>query len=162
MNKKAEQLIVRRHSRIECDIQCRLHIDEDHTEQIVLSRSVTHADGSVAVRVVDCSQGGLGIESAVYLPHGSHVVVQIDPDNIDGLQKTTTFHLRVQRGEMIARSPRYYMGTSLLERGSTKEAIDQLLAVTSQSNEDHQDTQNPHDSDTQAAEPTSSQSMEGT
>ena len=142
MKKEAEQLIVRRHSRIECDIEGQLRIAEDDAQQIVFSRSITNADGSVGVRVVDCSQGGLGLESSVYLPHGSHVIVEIDPGNIEGVQKILTFHLRVQRGSMVARSPRYYIGTLFLAEGTSDQAIEQLMASSSQSHQPPQDASN--------------------
>ena len=142
MKKEAEQLIVRRHSRIKCDIEGQLRIAEDDAQQVVFSRSVTHADGSVGVRVVDCSQGGMGLESAVYLPRRSHVSVENNPGNIDGVQKIWTFHLRVHRGSMLARSPRYYIGTLLLAEGTSDQAIEQLMASSSQSHHPPQDASN--------------------
>ncbi len=139
MSKQADQLIVRRHSRVECDVAARVRMDEGDDSQVVFSRSVMHADGSVAVRIVDCSAGGLGIQSSVYLPKGSHLVVTVAGGSLAGLAQDVVLHVRVQRGSMVDRSPLYYMGTSLVDRGITMQVIDSLLKAARAQNRQDKD-----------------------
>ncbi len=128
MPKEKERLAVRRHSRRECDLAARLCIDDLHEAQVVFSNAVAEADGSLPLRIVDCSEGGLGLRSPVYVPRGAQVVVEV---TLDGADKSVQhrIQLRVQRSVMVDREPAYYLGTSLVDQAAAAPAIGELLAA---------------------------------
>ena len=128
MPKEREKLAVRRHNRRECDLAARLSVADHHEAQVVFSNSVAEADGSLPLRIVDCSEGGLGLRAPVYVPRGSHVVVDITVERA-GKPVRHQVQLRVQRARMVDRAPAYYLGTSLVDQAEAANAIRDLLAA---------------------------------
>lgn len=119
MGKEKETLTVRRHDRVRCEFSASILIDPDQAEQIVFSRAVGDIDGRLPIRIVDCSLGGLGLDVGVYLPKGSVLEVRDQ-------ERGCVFRVRVMRGAMKDRAPRYYLGTSFLDDAS-RAAVEVLL-----------------------------------
>lgn len=131
MPKEQDKLAVRRHDRRSCDLPGQLSIAEVHEPQIVFSNAVADTDGSLSLRVVDCSEGGLGLRSPVYVPRGANVTLTLVLDD-SGEAVTHAVRLRVQRAVMVDRSPAYYLGTSLVE---ASEAVPVIRAILGMANE---------------------------
>lgn len=128
MASERERLAVRRHNRRECNLAAQLCVDGVHDAQVVFSNAVAETDGSVPLRIVDCSEGGLGLRSPVYVPRGAHVVVSVTLNN-DGATGHHKIALRVQRSAMVDREPAYYLGTSLVDQAAATPAVSALLAA---------------------------------
>lgn len=112
----AEQLVVRQHERFHCRLPLRLRIAADVVEQVILARAVSDGSGAIDAFITDASRGGLGIESAVFLPRGCRLRVRLKsagptptPDN--------DLIVRVQRVSMLDRKPTYYLGVSFFSKG---------------------------------------------
>lgn len=110
MSQATEHLVVRQHERIACRLPAELAIAAGSPTAIGLSRTVGNGTGIIAATLVDCSAGGVGVESSVYLPRQSRLHVRI-PAN-DGSGATIEVEGTVQRASMISREPRYYLGLS--------------------------------------------------
>lgn len=106
----AEQLVVRQHERHLCRVACRMRVGEQNAEQVTPARSVGDGAGGIDATVVDCSRGGLGLESAIYFPRGCRIKVRLSTD--------VELLVRVQRASMTDRKPTYYLGVSFAGSGS--------------------------------------------
>ena len=124
MSKQIDRCSVRRNDRWDCDLAGSLRVEDAHREQVVFSRAVAESGGGVPIRIIDCSQGGLGLRASVYLPRGTRVIVGF---HVPG-QTEQELHLRVQRGAMVERTPGYYLGTSVVTTAGSAEALAHLLA----------------------------------
>jgi hypothetical protein len=122
----AEQLVVRQHERYLCRLTCQVRVGEQTAEQVVFARNVGDGSGALDTWVVDCSRGGMGLESTVFLPRGSRLKVRVISDAGAALE----VHVRVQRAAMQDRSPTYYLGVSFAGSGDDHtRAVDQILAL---------------------------------
>ena len=124
MSKQIDCCSIRRNNRWDCDLAGSLRVEDVHREQVVFSRTVVESGGIVPVRIIDCSEGGLGLRSSVYLPRGTEVIVGFCVPGEAGHE----LHLRVQRGAMVDRTPGYYLGTSVVTTTGSAEALASLLA----------------------------------
>lgn len=115
----AEQLVVRQHERHLCRLDCRLRLDDHSVAQVTPARTVGDGAGGLSAMMVDCSRGGLGLESPVFLPRGSRVRVSVAPGQ-PGAPRTELL-VRVQRVSMMDRKPTYYLGVSFLGTGNEHE-----------------------------------------
>lgn len=116
---------IRRNNRWDCDFAGLLRVEDVHREQVVFSRAVTEGEGRIPIRIIDCSKGGLGLRSPVYLPRGTRVIIGFSVPGETGHE----LHLRVQRGAMVERTPGYYLGTSVVTTADSAEAMASLLAL---------------------------------
>lgn len=132
MSQQPERLIVRRHDRVECELRGAIRLCDEHSGQIAFSRAVVETDGSVSVRIVDCSLGGLGIDAAVFLPRGARFDVEF---TLPGEGSRSTLALRVQRCSMVDRTPRYYIGSSIPDSGADLALLERLLGAMSDAGE---------------------------
>lgn len=131
MGKQEDQLAVRRHDRQDCDLPGWVRVDDVHSAQVVFSRAVVENGGVISVRIVDCSRGGLGVRSSVYLPRGVKITVGFCTES--GQHETEhELQVRVQRGSMVERTPTYYLGTSVVEHPGAKQTLASLLAFAAQ------------------------------
>jgi hypothetical protein len=112
----AEQLVVRQHERLRCDLAARVMVGPESAERVVLSLDGARGGNGavdVAVRVTDCSRGGLGLQSPVYLPKRCRVMVRVEGvDGLEGASGTLELGVTVQRAAMLDRGPTYYLGTA--------------------------------------------------
>lgn len=129
MPEEHNNLAVRRHDRRPCKLAAVLSVAEEHAGQVAFSRAVSNNNATISLGVVDCSEGGLGLRSPVYIPRGAQIFVDI-AGHTDGRDVMHRVELRVQRVTMIDRSPAYYLGTSLVDRAESAPAIRDLLAIS--------------------------------
>ena len=100
-----------------------VRVAEDAAEQVTLARAVGDGSGAIEVFITDASRGGLGIESAVFIPRGCRMKIRIQSGaggTIGVGVATGTVHdltLRVQRVTMLDRKPTYYLGLSFVSKG---------------------------------------------
>ncbi|MCE7974024.1 MAG: PilZ domain-containing protein [Leptolyngbya sp. PLA1] len=82
--------------------------------------------------VVDFSEGGLGLRGPVMFPRGSQLDVRLS--GLDGAgegeMKSLTMRVRVQRVQMRAGTPTYYMGTSFENAAAAVLHVATLRALT--------------------------------
>ena len=109
----AGNLNVRQHVRRQCRIDARARLDGPGASQVALARSITDAGRWFSVRVVDISEGGLGLESPVFLPRACTLLVRTTPTSQDD-NCQVPFECRIQRVTMIDRTPLYYLGLSFV------------------------------------------------
>lgn len=115
MNKSGtEQLVVRQHERHICRVACSLRMADQGADQVALARSVGDGAGRVEATIVDCSRGGLGLESKVFFPRGSRMLVRV---SVPGTSESVELSVRVQRASMTDRAPTYYLGVSFAGSG---------------------------------------------
>ena len=126
MQNGQDHLVVRRHTRLECSLPGLLRVGDAHSAQIVFSRAVVDGDGAVPACVVDCSEGGVGLNTAVYLPKGADLRLLVSLPGPRGAIEHE-LHLRVRRSSMVSRAPSYYLGTSVIDRSGTAASLGELL-----------------------------------
>jgi hypothetical protein len=102
-------LSVRRHERVLCDLRAQVSVAPECQGAVRLSRGASTAEGSIEARVVDCSQGGLGLHTRVFLPGTCVLSVCFALPGEGGEVRT---RVRVQRVTMVDRGPTYYIGTA--------------------------------------------------
>jgi len=125
MAQTPEQLVVRQHERYLCRLPAKVRVGDGYTDQVSLPRSVGDGAGGVEVVVVDCSGGGLGIETPVLFPRGCRLRV-----SLTGGPTPVELAVRVQRVTMQDRRPTYYIGLSFVGSGDMHAAnIDSALSM---------------------------------
>jgi hypothetical protein len=113
------ELSVRQHERFACAWDAELAIAPDDEASVRFSSTVLGLGGGVACKVVDCSPGGLGLHTPVFLPRKCRVVLRLTGDH------TFKAKVRVRRVVMADRQPTYYIGCSFEDR---TEAFDRTVA----------------------------------
>jgi len=98
--------------------------------QVAFSNAIAESDGSILLRVVDCSDGGLGLCSPVYVPRGTQIVVQVMTEDASRVVEHEV-KMRVQRSTMVARAPAYYLGASLVDPAQSGSVVRAILATVS-------------------------------
>lgn len=122
-----EQLVVRQHERYLCRLRCRVGVGEQTADQVVVARTMGDGSGSIDASVVDCSRGGMGLESAVFFPRGSRLKVRVAA-GADG--RTHDVLVRVQRATMQDRTPTYYLGVSFAGSGDDHgRSVEQIIEL---------------------------------
>ena len=71
-----QELIVREHERYACRLEAMLRIE---SQGVVLSGAASDGPDTVAAEVVDCSAGGAGLQTSVFIPRGCRVRLYISP-----------------------------------------------------------------------------------
>lgn len=84
-----------------------ISVAESSATQVRLSAQSKGVSGTVPAMISDCSRGGIGFISKVYLPPSCRVLVRIP-----GPGEAIEFILRVQRVRMTDRVPSYYLGAA--------------------------------------------------
>lgn len=102
----AEQLVVRQHERLRCEVAARALVAAESAERVVLTGD-GQGGAEVAVTITDCSRGGLGVRSPAFFPKRCRVVVRAS-DAAGPIEVT----LCVQRAALLDRAPTYYLGLS--------------------------------------------------
>lgn len=123
-----DPLVVRRHERLNCRLPATVRVRDDSAVPVSLSRTVGDGAGCVPVTVVDCSEGGAGIECGCFLPRATTVVLRVPMSGIDGTLECVG---TIQRVMMISRSPTYYLGVSFAGEGAATDsaAVERLLGA---------------------------------
>lgn len=125
-------LAVRRYERYGCDLPAQIAVAAASGQSVKLARSAAGAEGRIAARVVDCSQGGVGIQCAVFFPLTCAMRLWMTlPDAPGAKGGDLELNLRIQRTAMLDRKPTYYLGGSFDGRGGgggRDAAVSRLLA----------------------------------
>lgn len=105
-----QDLIVRQHERVPCDLPARIRLAPASVRIIRLTPAAS-STGELAARVVDLSRGGAGLSSAIYLPVRSSVVVVVhrpggEPIELNG---------QIRRATMMDKRPHYYLGVEFAD-----------------------------------------------
>lgn len=120
--------IVRRYQRRACDLPCTVSIEGPSREAVQPARSLWPT-GQIPGRIKDLSPGGAGIRLPIFLPKRTLIRLRVaapgasitHAGEIDDLLFETL--CRVQRIEMIDRTPGYEIGVAF-ERSDGTPAID--------------------------------------
>ncbi|CAN5838481.1 hypothetical protein BH11PLA1_BH11PLA1_18800 [soil metagenome] len=107
MDTNAENLLVRQHERHRCDAPGWLLIAAEHAEAVRLAAGAVDSTGSVRVSIQDCSLGGVGVLSTVFIPKRALVTLSVPETAASPALKIA---LRVMRVVMMDRKPTYYLG----------------------------------------------------
>lgn len=112
MERPDESLVVRQHERHTCRLKAEASVAAGGgpPPAVVLSRSAGDGTGTVPGTVVDCSAGGLGLETSVFFPRSCRLRIRAWL----GSDATVEVIATVQRVTMISREPRYYLGLAYL------------------------------------------------
>lgn len=133
MSTKNDQLVVRQHERLLCNLRAHASVAEANASQIAIARTICDGNGSIEVDIVDCSRGGLGLQSSLFLPRSSQLVVRLIADPAAGIPGDLEVLVRVQRVTMLNRSPTYYMGVSFRVPGPPQtDRVERLMSLASQ------------------------------
>jgi len=128
-----DRLIVRHHERYRCQAPVRLVIDPVHAEAVVLSKLARSADGSVPATLVDCSLGGLGVMSRVFVPRACRILIVTgigEGDQDENSCPIGEYSVRVQRVTLVGREPTYLLGTLLgSDEGEGEGSIEQAAQL---------------------------------
>jgi hypothetical protein len=113
MAEDASGLILRAHDRRACDLGGEVRVSPRDARRVVLSGAATGPEGAVDCRVVDFSEGGVGLHCRVFLPIGCELVVRVD-----GGAESGALSIRgvVRRAQMVGRGPEYYLGLAFSDR----------------------------------------------
>ncbi len=118
----SDNLVVRQHERYRCDLASKIGVSPKDAEAVKLSPAVVDSSGMVKVSVHDCSRGGVGIHSAVFIPKRARLTVLI---TLGAGEPAVKLNVRVMRTTMLDRKPTYYLGTAL-EDENDRESIESL------------------------------------
>lgn len=126
MENRQETLLVRQHERLRCSLRAQVSASPESAAQVRLARTLGDGSRVVIGTVIDCSPGGLGINTSVFFPKASLIHLRIvSPDSAQSLLLFEG-SMRVQRATMIGGEPTYYLGTSFVET-PTAAQIDGLM-----------------------------------
>ncbi len=128
MDDSAEQFKIRQHVRSTCSLRAEVGITEHSPTRAALSRTVGNGTGVFGATVVDCSPGGMGLESPVFLPRQARLCLRVELSNPGEPSTPLDLEGTVQRVAMISREPRYYLGLDFKGRNApTPAVIERLL-----------------------------------
>lgn len=126
-------LAVRLHTRHECELSAQVFVAADEQRSLALSRAALGAGGALRATLTDCSEGGLGLRTEVFLPRNAPLRVVVPCPGLPGAPPLFDGLVRVRRVRMVDRAPTYYIGAayeagdasgaaSLLNHASTQDA----------------------------------------
>lgn len=118
---QADTLIVRRHSRMDVSLRCKVSIDDEH-KGLVRFTSAGHG-GWIDADVVDMSSGGLAFIVGAFIPKRCKVNVRI-LSAADAVSPILDIAIRIQRVQMTDRRPAYLIGGSF-----DRATVEQLAQV---------------------------------
>jgi len=109
---KTDNLVVRQHERLRCELRAQAGVAPEHAAAIALSPLAADGAGCFEPTVVDISRGGIGLRTKVFLPKQSRIAVTITDPAIGAPISMT---VRVQRVVMTDRTPTYELGTAFVD-----------------------------------------------
>jgi len=122
-------LAVRLHERYACELPAHVSVSASSAAGVRLARSTVGATGKIPARVVDCSLGGVGIQSSVFFPMTCCMNLWLTvPGSSGNAGRDIELEVRLQRVTMLDRKPTYYLGGSFESEGpDAQAAIARLL-----------------------------------
>jgi hypothetical protein len=126
MKQENDQLVVRQQERVLCALAVEMRVAPDDAARVVLATTAGAGGGLVRATAVDCSLGGMGIDSPVFFPKGCHITVRAplaDPSGDPSIEpRAVELIAQVKRVSMINRTPSYYLGVLFIGKGEEAEA----------------------------------------
>ncbi len=129
MQTKTEPAVVRQHERVQCELPAVVGVAPEMAERVVFAGTVCgsgRAGGTIGVSLIDCSKGGLGLRTKVFMPKHARLVVKVACGPSGEAQE---FVVVAQRVRMLDRGPVYYVGASFAGEGAGTGSIDALMAA---------------------------------
>ncbi len=120
-------LTVRRAVRHDVAMRGRFAVAASHAGAVKYAQAVTGRDGWIDADVVDLSDRGLGMMSAVFVPRRCLLTIRISLPEADQGQPLLEATARAQRVLMTDRRPAYLIGVSFEELNAEQRAA--LAAV---------------------------------
>lgn len=136
MSLPAQPELVRHHQRQACSVDASLRVSSEHAERVVISASVCDSHGRVPVKIVDVSDGGMGLHCGLFIPARTIFEVDVEDPCAPGAVQRLTVQLRVQRITMMSREPRYYLGAAYTGAGDLAGLRQRLRAQAAPTGED--------------------------
>ncbi|MEL7473684.1 MAG: PilZ domain-containing protein [Planctomycetota bacterium] len=123
-------ITIRRHTRDEISLRGEFVISPEHAEQVILSRGSPYgAKGSIPVRIVDISVGGLGWRSDVFLPRRCRGEIRVIVGEHDADEVVFTHVVEVRRVRMSDETPMYNIGAAFADPDEQTTAhVNELIA----------------------------------
>lgn len=119
---------IRQHERWQCQMECVARVGPDAAAQVRVSARVASRDGGVPGELIDCSKGGMGLRTGVFMPKGAELLVDVTLPEGGSVRLTG----RVQRVTMLDRTPTYYLGIAFVANGSEASgSVERLLGAAS-------------------------------
>ncbi|MBL8744841.1 MAG: hypothetical protein JNK58_00640 [Phycisphaerae bacterium] len=128
MESSPETLLVRQHERLTCSLRAQASVAPQCGTQVRLARTLGDGSRTINATVIDCSPGGLGINSGVFFPRSSLIHVRVSCGEGDQAESVFEETLRVQRVTMVGSDPTYYLGTSFAD-SPRAESLERLMAA---------------------------------
>lgn len=119
-------LQTRQFARRNLALPARIEVHPDHAEQLRLS----FPDEGGRPTVVDVSEGGLGLQSQIYLPRNARLMVHVKKGNDAGDSDSFLVRGIVRRCGMMDVRPTFHVGVQYLE--SQTPEIRELVALAEQ------------------------------
>jgi hypothetical protein len=128
------QLVVRQHERFRCALPARVAVGPECAGRVVMAAADAAAgEPEVAVEVIDCSGGGVGLKCGTFFPKLCILNIRVR-SGADGSGELLEFSARVQRAAMTDRTPSYYIGVAFLGEGAEHERrVTSLIAIARRS-----------------------------
>ena len=120
MRETQSNLSVRVHERHVCELPAVVRVTDDDRRQLRLTGAAVNKAGVTPVTVIDCSTGGIGLNTTLFLPKFARLEVVIKADSETGRQDFQAF-VCVRRVVMLDHTPQYFIGTSF-EDAATAES----------------------------------------
>ena len=111
MPHKKSSLSVRRHERYAFDLPALVRVVPEDRGRVRLVGSELDKAGNTPVRLVDCSPGGFGFNTKVFLPKMLRLEIAIEPDTTTG-QPALSTTVKIRRVIMLDYTPTYFIGAS--------------------------------------------------
>ncbi len=127
-----EGLTVRHFDRHALDVPAELVIAPEHGEQVRLTTvSAGVSDPrTLKVTVRDISRGGLGMESAIFLPRMTKAAIRIWVQQPGCERRAVERMIRLRRASMCSEQPTYLLGAQFIARdGDDDSDLDDLLRL---------------------------------
>lgn len=138
MQEARSNLSVRGHERHVCALPAVVRVSDDDREQLRLTGGAINKAGVTPVTVIDCSTGGIGLDTTVFFPKFARLEVVIEADSETG-RPDFRASVRVRRVTMLDHTPQYFVGTSFedattAESASLAALIEHLRSLNSDVN----------------------------
>jgi hypothetical protein len=111
MQDAQSNLSVRVYERHDCALPATVRVTDNDRGQLRLTGSALNASGFMPVTVIDCSTGGLGLDTTVFIPKCATLEVVIAADSETGRPEFRGI-VRARRVVMLDHTPKYFVGTS--------------------------------------------------
>lgn len=108
----SDPLVVREHARQQCRIEATAAISPDSPTRLTLARTIGDGTGGFACWIVDFSDGGVGVESPVFLPRDAALQLSVKPSAERPGSEKLSLTGTIRRSAMISRTPAYYLGVA--------------------------------------------------